>query len=180
MNRLAARVSNDAVKKATGKNWIEWFKILDEEKSMHRTHKEIARWLGENYEISGWWSQTVTVEYEIARGMRELHEKPAGFEVSVSRTMNADSKTVFRYFKDARLRKKWLGEEFRITVSTEEKSLRALWNDGTTRISVNFYPKAPDKSQVSVQHLKLSDGRSAGLKKLFWAEKLDNLRRLLK
>lgn len=49
-------------------------------------HKDIALWLRENHIESGWWSQMVTVGYEQARGLRQKHEKPTGFDVGRSKT----------------------------------------------------------------------------------------------
>lgn len=63
-------VSNEAVKKATGRTWSEWFRILDNAGAKKLPHPEIAEWLEAKKKVSSWWSQMVTVEYEYARGLR--------------------------------------------------------------------------------------------------------------
>lgn len=83
---MSAKISNEAVLKATGKNWQQWFAILDKAGAKKLKHIDIARFLQANYlgknnknvnvvTSGGWWSQMVTVEYERARKMRPLPEK---------------------------------------------------------------------------------------------------------
>jgi hypothetical protein len=38
-------VSDEAVKKATGKAWRQWFSLLDRVGASAMSHREIARWL---------------------------------------------------------------------------------------------------------------------------------------
>jgi hypothetical protein len=57
-------VSDEAVKKATGKAWRWWFSLLDRVGACAISHREIARWLSDKKLIkSGWWCQMVTVAY---------------------------------------------------------------------------------------------------------------------
>ena len=88
--RLAAsddRVSDAAIQKSTGKTWDEWFPILDAWGAREKTHTEIARYVSEEHGVPGWWSQSVTVAYEQARGMRLKYERPDGFSVTASKTI---------------------------------------------------------------------------------------------
>jgi Domain of unknown function (DUF4287) len=63
------RPYSDAVIQAnTGKRWDEWFAVLDRWGAAQRPHAEIARWVGEEHGVGGWWAQGVTVAYEQARG----------------------------------------------------------------------------------------------------------------
>jgi hypothetical protein len=80
-------VSEEAIRKATGRGWDEWLRDLDAWDAAERSHTEIARHVSETYSISGWWAQSVTVGYERARGMRAVHQTSRGFEVSVSKTL---------------------------------------------------------------------------------------------
>ena len=177
--KSSVSISNEAVLKATEKTWIQWFKILDKDKMYLKSHKEIARWIKDNFDISGWWCQEVTVQYEREKGLRQLYEKPGGFEISVGRTINANVNLIYRYFCDARLRKKWLDKIINTTTSTENKSLRALWIEDSTRISVNFYARSDEKTLVTVQHLKLKDAKSASRMKSYWSVHLAVLKSIL-
>jgi hypothetical protein len=180
MKKRTYRFSDEAVQNATGKLWKEWFALLDKNKMNTRSHKEIASWIHTNFDISGWWSQNVTVEYEKEKGMREDYQKPSGYEVSVGKTFDKSNTRIYKYFTDRKLRKKWLKEEIEITTTTPDKSLRAIWEEDATRISVYFYPRSSAKCQVTVQHIKLADKATADKKKLFWAEKLITLKDLAK
>lgn len=178
MKKNASRTSDESVKKATGKSWSDWFKILDAKKMDLKPHKEIASWLHGNHEISGWWSQMVTVEYEKERGLREDYQKPGGYEISSGRQSMFLLMSFSVFFADKVKRRKWLKEKMEISTATPNKSLRALWIDDGTRISVNFYPKSESKCQVTVQHLKLRDKSSADSRKKFWSERLSQLKDL--
>lgn len=62
------KISEDKVKMRTGRNWREWFIILDKWEAGDKGHKATARYLGEKYHLSGWWSQVVTIRYEKEKG----------------------------------------------------------------------------------------------------------------
>ena len=58
----AKRPYSDAVIQAnTGKRWDEWFAVLDRWGAVERPHAEIARWVGTEHGVGGWWAQGVTV-----------------------------------------------------------------------------------------------------------------------
>ena len=89
MSARPARMSDEAVAAATGRGWSEWFAILDDAGAAKMKHADIARMVGEQHEVSGWWAQTVTVEYERERGLRDVHQTTRGYEVSVSKTVRS-------------------------------------------------------------------------------------------
>ncbi|HET9545067.1 MAG TPA: DUF4287 domain-containing protein, partial [Gaiellaceae bacterium] len=92
---LSGLASEDALVAATGRRWKEWFAVLDAWGANERKHGEIARRLRSEHGVPGWWSQTVTVGYERARGLRVKHERPDGFSVSVSRTVAAPAERLY-------------------------------------------------------------------------------------
>ena len=76
------------VMKATGRELREWFAILDEHEARDLPHKDIARLLTAEYEVPGWWSQSVTVEYEKHIGRRETGQTQSGeYEGTATRTL---------------------------------------------------------------------------------------------
>ncbi len=89
MSAAQPRISDAAVRKATGKDWDEWFAVLDSEGADALPHKQIARLLNDKgYIASSWWCQTVTVAYEYARGKRVVgRTESAGFEIGVQKTL---------------------------------------------------------------------------------------------
>jgi uncharacterized protein YndB with AHSA1/START domain len=171
------RMSDIAVKAKTGKNWKDWFAVLDKAGARKMNHQEIVKLVSEKYDVGPWWQQMVTVTYEQARGLREKYQKPAGYQISVSRTINAPVAKLYKSFANARSRSLWLPEnDFVVRTKTTDKSLRVTWNDDKSSLEINFYPKAADKSQVVVQHSKLPDAKSSAKMKTYWAKALDRLR----
>jgi hypothetical protein len=76
------------VLEATGRSLGDWFAILDERGANDLTHKDIAKLLTDECGVPGWWSQSVTVEYERHIGRREAGQRQDGsYEVAVTRTV---------------------------------------------------------------------------------------------
>ncbi|MBV6479437.1 MAG: hypothetical protein HGGPFJEG_02210 [Ignavibacteria bacterium] len=146
--------------------------------SAEKPHKEIAQWIYDNYPVGGWWSQMLTVEYEKEKDLRKLYQKPKGFEISVSKTFGIPLKNLYNYFVNIKLRKNWLVEDIEVTTKSIDKSFRAKWNHGFTRISVNFYSVGNKKSRAVVRHLKLKDSAQAVSKKKLCAKKLYMLEKI--
>ena len=171
------RMSDEAVAAKTGKNWKQWFTIIDKAGGRKMTHQEIVKLLNSKHNVGPWWGQMVTVTYEQQSGLRQNHEKPDGFQVSVSRTVNTPLSSLYSAFESSASRKEWLGEDGLVTrKATKNKSMRVTWKDGKTSLEINFYSKAKDKSQVVVQHSKLASAGAAARMKTYWAKALDRLR----
>src|ERR1700752_48217 len=171
------RMSDEAVSAKTGKTWKEWFAILDKEGAKKLSHQEIVKLLNSKYSVGPWWLQMVTVTYEQYSGARQNHEKPDGFQISVSRTLNTSLPKLFKSFKDSDKRSAWLKEEgLVVRKSTTNKSMRVTWKDGKTSLEINFVPKATNKSQGVVQHSKLPSATAASRMKTYWGKALDRLR----
>jgi uncharacterized protein YndB with AHSA1/START domain len=179
-------MSDAAVQARTGKTWREWFSILDKAGAKKMTHQQIVACVSRQHDVGPWWQQMVTVAYEQQRGLRKLHERPDGYQLSRSKTIAAPVSRLFAAWQQPRTRARWLGKNsLTIRKATPDKSLRITWpnTSGTvsdqpnaaTSVEVNFYPKGEAKTQVVVQHSKLSDSESAARMKKYWAEKLDSL-----
>ncbi len=175
----APRMSDAAVKAKTGKTWPEWFKILDKAGGKKMSHQEIVAVLSQQHGVGPWWQQMVTVTYEQARGLRAKHEKPGGYQISVSRTVAASISKVYKAWHDEKTRQLWLPASITIRKATANKSMRITWTDGKTSVEVGFYPKGAGKSQVAVQHSKLPDAKTAARMKTYWAKALDRLKALV-
>ena len=169
-------MSDAAVQAKTGKTWKEWFSLLDKAGAKKMSHQEIVKHLHTNEAVGPWWQQMVTVSYEQARGLRELHQKPAGFEISVSRTINTSLAKLYKSFANEKERTAWLGEDgLVVRKATPNKTMRVTWTDGNTSLSIYFAAKDGKKSQVVVQHSKLNDAKVAAKMKTYWAKALDRL-----
>ena len=176
----APRMSDAAVKEKTGKVWKEWFAILDKAGARQMNHQEIVKYLNSEQGVGPWWQQMVTVTYEQARGLREKHQKPGGYEISVSRTIKAPLPKLFKSFANEKARKAWLPEDgFTTRKATPNKSLRVTWIDGKSSLEISFSSKDDNKGVVVVQHSKLPDAKASAKMKTYWGKALDRLRETL-
>ncbi|MGH2590696.1 MAG: DUF4287 domain-containing protein, partial [Actinomycetota bacterium] len=170
-------VADEKVVEATGRGWDEWLRVLDEWGAPSHTHTEIARWLREKHGVPGWYSQSITVGYERARGLRAPGERPDGFAVGATRTIGVPVERLFESFDDETLRERWLpGADLRVRTATAPKSARYDWEDGTTRVIVAFDAIDRAKSRVAISHERLPDSDTAEEMKAWWRERLTGLK----
>jgi uncharacterized protein YndB with AHSA1/START domain len=176
----APRMSDDAVKAKTGKVWNEWFSLLDKAGGKKMSHQEIVEVLNSKYNVGPWWGQMVTATYEQARGVRDKHEKPSGYEISVSRTVDVPLTMLYRSFANEKDRHAWLAEDgLKVRKATPNKNIRVTWKDGKTSLDISFAAKNANKSQIVVQHSKLPDAKTAEKMKGYWARALTRLKESL-
>jgi len=171
-----AGMSDDAVRKGTGKSWSEWTAVLDAIGAAAKPHREIAQHLHDVHGVPGWWTQMVTVGYERIRGLREVGQRRSGtYEASKSKTFPVPLARLYRAFAGARERARWLaGVAPVVRKATPEKTMRLTWEDGTS-VELYFAAKGPAKSQVAIQHRKLATKADSARMKTFWAERLGAL-----
>ncbi len=112
MNVQRPRISDAAVRKATGKDWDEWFALLDSEGAAALPHKQIVGLLHDKgYVASSWWRQMVTVAYEHARGKRVLGQAAeTGFQIGVQKTLPLAPERTWDLIISPEGRALWLGE----------------------------------------------------------------------
>ena len=168
-------VSDEAVRKATGRGWNEWFTILDDAGALAWKHPDIARWLAAEHGISGWWAQGVTVGFERARGLRAQHERQSGFSLSVTKTVNVPVEQLHDAFANARTRKAWLDHAVRVSSGTPPRTINFPWGDGS-RVAVRFETRGPTKSQVAIQQDPLADAASVEELRAYWRSRLSALK----
>ena len=173
--------SDEVVRANTGRAWDEWFALLDRWGAVERPHPEIARWLNEEHGVPGWWAQGVTVAYEQARGLRAPRQRRGGqFEVNASRTVAVPVERLYEAFADPAVRERWLpGAAVEVRTARPPKSIRANWDDGSTRLVIAFTARGEAKSQVALVHERVSDAGGADKLKAFWRERMAALKELL-
>ena len=173
-------VANERVIEVTGRGWQAWFDVLDEWGAARRTHAEIARWLREEHGVAGWYSQSIAVGYERARGLRAPGEHADGFAVTASKTVAVPVERLFDAFDDRALLERWLpGADLRLRTATAPKSARYDWEDGSTRVIVGFDDLGETKSRVALSHERLPDADTADGMKTWSRERLTVLKPLL-
>ncbi len=177
---MAKKISDDAVKRSTGKVWKQWFSILNKAGAKKMEHKAIAKLLHAKYGLSGWWSQMVTVQYEQDIKGRKKHETKSGFQVSRTITLPYTATKIFNVVNSPLNRIVWLTDPgITITKSNKNKSIRAKWVDKKTNIEIQLYAKDTNRTQLVVQHNKLSSAKEAEKMKTYWGKQLNNLKKYL-
>jgi uncharacterized protein YndB with AHSA1/START domain len=177
---LTMTVSDEVIRRRTGRGWEEWFDLLDDWGAVERPHREIARWLASEHGIDGWSAQSVTVSYERARELRAVGERPDGFSVTAQKTVAVPVDRLYEAFVDKSLRKRWLPDgKLRERTATRPKSARFDWGDGETRVIIGFTPKGEGKSTAALEHERLPDAGEAERMKAFWRERVTALKEML-
>ncbi len=170
-------VSDDALVRATGRTHVEWFALLDAWGATGHTHTEIAAWLSETHGVRSWWTQSVTVAYERARGMRARHEMADGFSVSVTRTVPVGPEAALDAVTDPVHRERWLpGAPMTPRPTRAKSTARFDWATPASRVVVTVAAKGADKSVVAVSHERLPDAETGERLKASWRTWLDALK----
>jgi hypothetical protein len=171
------RISDSAVQASTGKNWKQWFGILNETGAKQMSHAEIVKFLKDEQRVSGWWRQMIAVGYEQAFLGRKVHQSSEGtFSANCSRTLEITIADAYRAFADDKVRASWLaGDRLQISTARPNKSVRGAWFAGS-RVAVGLTQKGAAKTQIAIDHTNLADSRDVEKMKAYWAKNLSRLR----
>jgi hypothetical protein len=174
---------DEALRAATGKDWGEWFALLDAAGAAARSLDHAKIWELAMQALppsAGWWGQMVSVGYERARGLREKHETSSGdFQATFSRTLPVPLFAAFAAWADEALRGNWLdapGLDF--TKVNAGRNIRARWPDGRL-LDIRFDATGPDACRIVVDSMKLADAEAVQEAKAFWQGQLERLRSFL-
>lgn len=166
-------MSDEAIRRRTGKGWKEWLRLLDAWDASEHTHRDIARHVHDAYGVDGWSAQAVTVGYERARGVRGVHEKADGYCAYASKTFAVDVLTLSRAFTEVRRRNRWLEPgTLRVRTSTPGRSARFDAIDGSSRVIAWFDDKGPSKSTVHLEIGRLVGPDDVERERAVWKERL--------
>ncbi|WP_143014868.1 hypothetical protein [Glycomyces harbinensis] len=169
-------MSDQALIEGTGANWQTWLELLDERGAAGLGHTAIAQMLVREFEIDGWWAQSITVGYEQERGLREPGQRPDGtFSASASKTLDLSIGAAFEQVADADVRARWLPDlELSQRSASPPKSVRFDASDGT-RILVNLSARGGEKTAVQVEVAKLASAEESAAAKAAWKTRLERL-----
>ncbi|MFP2929991.1 SRPBCC domain-containing protein [Pyxidicoccus sp. 3LG] len=111
---ITDRVTDSAVKEATGRDWKGWMRTLDAAGAGEMNHKQLVAHLAREVE-STWWQQSIAVAYEQARGKRVVGETATtGFQVGVVRTLPMSAPALWE--RVATQAERWLGAGATLTL----------------------------------------------------------------
>jgi uncharacterized protein YndB with AHSA1/START domain len=173
--------SDDAMRSNTGRTWADWVRILDAWDAKERPHRDIARWLNQDQGVDGWWSQQITVGYEIAIGRRVVGQRSDGrFSATTTRTIGAPVEEVMDAVLDENRREAWLpGARLSPRPSKAERTARFDWEDGASRVVFWFEAMGDAKSRVAMEHERLPDKSTTDEMKAYWRAALGRLKELV-
>jgi hypothetical protein len=176
-----AGLSDESVKKATGRTWSMWVALLDKADAKQMSHPALVKHIRDAFDTPSWWTQMVAVGYERIRGLRAPGQQRSGdWSITKSKTVGVPLAKLYAAFKNPRTRAKWMpGVKLIVRGATENKSLRLRWEDGAP-IDVGFMAKGESKSQVALEHRKLASKADADRLRAFWTERLNALAAMLK
>jgi|GEM_PF-269826 hypothetical protein len=172
------RIGSVAVQRATTRTWEEWVVTLDAEGMRGKEHRDVVGHLLRAHELTSWWAQMVSVGYEQSRGQRVVHEPATGFEVSVSRSLEASASDVFRAFNDPARRNWSTVRDYIVRTTIAPRSLRLGMPDGTL-VSVAIDRKGNTRCTVTVQQTKLADNAATDAARSYWRDALARLADML-
>ena len=191
------RISPEALREATGRDWDGWLATLDDAGATDWSHKEIVAYLGREHaeDTSSWWRQSITVGYEQARGLRVAGETAdTGFQVGVQRTVAATVPEVWDLITSRP--DLWLGEGASVGFAEGERyeipgatgeirvvkpgdRLRMTWQpeDWPAPATLQFTLAKTGSGKTAVQaHLeKLPDGDAREAMRTRWREALERI-----
>jgi hypothetical protein len=173
--------SDASLRKNTGRTWPEWIAVLDAWGAEAKPHRDIARWLNRDRGVDGWWSQQITVGYEIAIGRRVVGQRSDGrFSATATRTMAAPVEEVMDAVLDENRRAEWLPDApLSPRRSSAERTARFDWGDGASRVVFWFEPLGEVKSRLAMEHELLAGKQETDRMKAYWRSALLRLRDLV-
>jgi hypothetical protein len=193
MDKKYAGKTDDAVKKATGKSWKEWFKILDSAKASKLPHKEIVLWLHEKDLVkkgkdwptgrsfnAGWWAQSIVVGYEEKIGRRVFGAKTAGnYTVTIGKSLDGSINDALKKWEGLVKGKKEFNKvkvtgDSRISSTKDWRYWKVDMEDGG-KVMAGSGPKGDKQSAFSVTMDKLKGEREVEEWRKYWKEFLEKL-----
>ncbi|MGH6891618.1 MAG: DUF4287 domain-containing protein [Dongiaceae bacterium] len=165
--------SDQAVTKATGRPWKEWFALLKKAKADKLSHKEIARKLSHEHGVNGWWAQSITVEFERFIGRRELGQTSAGdYQTATSKTLAGSIDDALKVWqRHVGKRTDFNGVPFanepKVSKTEKWRYWRVNLEDGS-KLTVTIGSKPDGKTLLAINHDKLPDKRAGSRWKAYW------------
>jgi uncharacterized protein YndB with AHSA1/START domain len=98
-------VDDATAKKETGQDLQAWFRDLDSQGGVAAGRRPLGEYLFKARKVAAWWTTTLLVEYEAARGAVEKDGEPNGYNICVTKSIEAPPEKVF----DAFAHGTWLG-----------------------------------------------------------------------
>jgi uncharacterized protein YndB with AHSA1/START domain len=199
---MAEKISDEAVEKATGKSWDEWHRVLKEAVVNDWSHKDIVTFLRNEYNLSHWWAQTVTVNYEQFIGKRQVGQTQlSGYQIGVRKAFDISAEAAWELILSSKANQIWLGnneiENFEkgnnyvtsegttgeIRVIKPNHHIRLSWKpkewDKPSTLQIGVYTTPSGKTTIAIHQEKLKDEAVREHMREHWKKVLDRIEELL-
>ncbi len=193
---------NDANCQAkTGKTLQQWHVELDKLGGLDAGRRELVSHVYETAGKDAWWSTSIVVEYERAKGQKEKDGRPTGYAICSTKTITATLDVVFAAFADAQQLDRWLGAKTKLdfvdggTFSNADgdkgsfkkiranKDIKFSWERADlapgTAVEVLFADKGKGKSGITLNHSRIQSRAEADRLREGWSAALEALKTLL-
>ncbi|MEM9037065.1 MAG: hypothetical protein AAGD18_20905 [Actinomycetota bacterium] len=171
-------VDDASVANATGRAWDEWCDLIEASRVADAGHTAIAKWVGEEHGLNGWWSQQVTGGYERITGIRVPGQMADGtFQVGRSKTMPGDPDELRAMLLDDVDRDDLFGgHPTELRSRPTSKAVRISMGEGVALIGITS--KADGRMTVAVTHERLPDAPAVEQWRAWWSAWLEALAEL--
>ncbi len=153
----------------TGHGFDYWFAVLDRFGAPKKGHTAAATHLREDHDVSAWYSQSITVLYERARGIRVLNQASSGsHQVSVSRVLPAPFEAAQRCLTEADVRKRWLGAVDDVLAAPIDEAAEAGVKTKTDAawIRIRLDREDSDRGRIELRISATKNGRSQAVARI--------------
>jgi uncharacterized protein YndB with AHSA1/START domain len=185
-------VSPASAKAATGKTLEEWYAVLDAKGGAAEGRRVLTEYLFGQLKVDAWWTTTIIVEYEKARGAAEKDGLAKGYNICVTKSLAAAPERVLEEFSNGSW---WLGKGVKVAEGgtfdagdghkgkfkkvTPGKLIRFTW-EGPGHAPVEVVEiKAtvmPGKTSALINHDRLQSRDTADGMREAWAKVLNELK----
>lgn len=168
-------LSDEAVRQATGRDWDEWCRILDDWPGEVNKHSAIVGYLQNEHGVEGWWAQTVAVGYERMTGLRVKYQRPDGtFNAGKSRIVSVDATGLREMLLDEAGRRDLFPQvDTELRSRPGSKVVRLRMGPGTAQIALDEL--ADGRTRISIAHARLPAPEDVEIWKAYWSDWLETL-----
>ena len=195
---VSQRISNASVRAKTGREWDDWFAVLDDFDCASRGHTATATFLERDHRLRAWWAQSITVRYELERGLRAPGQRARGFGLSVQRTVAASVDEAFAAWSEPAHLDRWFssatrgefheggrysnadGDSGEYRKIVHHRLIRFTWENprhgSGSLVTVEFTEKEADKVTVRISHEGLANRHEVEDLKTGWTWAMESFK----
>jgi uncharacterized protein YndB with AHSA1/START domain len=183
-----------AAQSATGKTIDAWFAELDAQGGVAAGRRALSDYLFKDKKVDAWWTTTLVVEHEKARGAVEKDGQAKGYNICVTKSVAAPPQKIYDALLDM---KAWLGAQANLDLReggafddgeghrgvfkrlAPGKTIRFTWegkgHQKAEDVEIKF-TVAGAKTSIVLNHNRLPDRAAADGMRAAWTRVLDSIK----